>query len=243
MEEQGMRETLKNSAGANRGGQNRIGRRAVLGGMAATGLLALPACSTMQGYGLTEAIRRLLLLSSQRAFAQLTAPGGFYDNALNRLELPGQFRSSGHKLADFLASAVFKSRLQKAFNAMAEEGAERAAPLVADAVRGVSIADAAALIRGGPTGATQFLHQVMGTTLIEAMVPALGDALRVAQDPLVGQALSSLAGVDDVGGVARGFAGQVDDKIWGAIGREEAAIRADPAATRDPVLIGVFGKL
>ena len=173
-----MRETLKNSAGENRGGQNRIGRRAVLGGLAGTGLLALPACSTMQGYGLTEAIRRLLLLSSQRAFAQLTAPGGFYDNALNRLELPGQFRSTGHKLADFLASAVFKSRLQKAFNAMAEDGAERAAPLVADAVRGVSIADAAALIRSGPTGATQFLHQAMGATLIEAMVPAL--AMRCA---------------------------------------------------------------
>ena len=233
-----MRGTPKRSVA-----EGRFGRRAVLGGMAATGLLALPACSTMQGYSLTEAIRRLLLVSSQHAFAQLTAPGGFYDDTLNRLELPGQLRPRGNALADFLTSAVFKTRLQKAFNAVAEEGAERAAPLVADAVRSVSIADAAALIRSGPTGATQFLRQAMGMTLVEAMVPALGDALRVAEDPLVNQALSSLAGVDNAGGVARSFAGQVDDKIWGAIGREEAAIRANPGSTKDPLLIGVFGAL
>ena len=42
-------------------------------------------------------------------------------------------------------------------------------------------------------------------------------------------------------GVARNVATRVDDVIWGEIAREEAAIRADPAATRDPVLIGVFG--
>jgi hypothetical protein len=45
----------------------------------------------------------------------------------------------------------------------------------------------------------------------------------------------------DVGGMANTFAGKIDDVIWGEIGREEAAIRADPRATRDPVLIGVFG--
>ena len=223
--------------------ETRVGRRAMLGGLAATRLLALPACSTMQGYSLTEAIRRLLMLSSQHAFARLTAPGGFYDDSLTRLDLPGQIRSSGDVLTDILTSVAFKTRLQKAFNSVAERGAERAAPLVADAVRSLSIADAAALIRGGPNGATAVLRQARGTTLIEAMVPALCDALRVAQDPLVIQALSGLTGVDDIAGVARTFSGQVDDRIWGAIGREEAAIRANPRSTNDPLLMGVFGTL
>ena len=56
----------------------------------------------------------------------------------------------------------------------------------------------------------------------------------------MGQLLSGLTGVD-VSGLARNFAAEVDNVIWGEIAREEAAIRADPAATRDPVLIGVFG--
>jgi hypothetical protein len=80
----------------------------------------------------------------------------------------------------------------------------------------------------------------MGTALIDAMVPGVGEALRVAQDPLIGQLLAGLTGVD-IGGVATTFATEVDDAIWGEIAREEAAIRADPQATRDPVLIGAFG--
>ncbi len=130
--------------------------------LAATGLLALPACSTMQGYGLTEAIRRLLLLSSQRAFAQLTAPGGFYDDAFNRIELPGQYRKSGNAVADFLTSAVFKTRLEKAFGRMAERGADRAAPLVVDAIRLATSPDVQQISHGGPTGATEFLRRAMG---------------------------------------------------------------------------------
>jgi hypothetical protein len=72
------------------------------------------------------------------------------------------------------------------------------------------------------------------------MVPEVGQALRVARDPLVGQLIAGLTGVD-LGGMATTFSQTVDDAIWSEIGREEAAIRADPAATRDPVLIGVFG--
>ena len=80
----------------------------------------------------------------------------------------------------------------------------------------------------------------MGGRLVETMVPELGEGLRLANDPIVGQALAALTGVD-VGGVARSLALRADDAIWGEIGREEAAIRANPEATRDPVLIGVFG--
>ena len=77
-------------------------------------------------------------------------------------------------------------------------------------------------------------------TLVEAMVPQLGQAMRVASDPLVGQAISALAGVD-IGGVANRVAGNIDNAIWSEIGREEAAIRANPQGTRDPLIIGVFG--
>ena len=91
-----------------------------------------------------------------------------------------------------------------------------------------------------PTAASSFLRQEMGEQLILAMLPEIGQAMRIAEDPLMGQLLSGLTGVD-VQGVTRSFAREVDDAIWGEIGREEAAIRADPRATRDPVLISVFG--
>lgn len=217
------------------------GRRNFLAGLGAGGaLLLLPGCESMQRFSLVEAIRRLLYLASSNAFARLTAPDGFYENQLARLDLPRVFGSRGDILSDILISTVFKRRLQHSFNRIAERGADRAAPLVADAVRTIGIENAVALVRGRPTAASEFLRGAMGTSLVEAMVPALGDAMRMADDPLVGQALARLVGVD-VPGVARNFAVDVDNAIWGEIGREEASIRANPRATNDPAIIAIFG--
>ncbi len=218
-----------------------FGRRAVLGSMLAGGsLLALPGCSTIGGFSLVDAIRQLLFLSSQRAFARLTADGGYWDEAVATIGLEGFLGSRGNVLGSILTSALFKSRLERAFADVAEEASDRAAPLVADAVRVIGIDNALALVRGGPTAATAFLRGEMGNGLVEAMVPEVGDGLRLAQEPLVREVLASLTGVD-VSGVASAFAGQVNDSIWHEIGVEEAAIRADPQATGDPLLIGVFG--
>lgn len=215
-------------------------RKFIAGSLAATGLLLLPACQSTGQISFTEAIRRLLLISSQRAFVRLTAPGGYWDQQVAQIGLGGFLGSRGGVVASILTSPLFKSRLEGAFADIAEEGATRAAPLVADAVRTVGIANAVAIVRGGPTAATAFLRGEMGVTLIEAMVPEVGQALRVANEPLVGQLLSALTGVD-VSTVAHDFSRRVDDAIWNEIGVEEAAIRANPRATNDPLLIGAFG--
>ena len=212
----------------------------IAGSLAAGAVLALPGCATTGAFSYTEAIRRMLVLASENAFARMTAPGGFWDQQVAAAGLNQFFGNRGSVLGNILTSTLFKSRLEGVVAEMAVDASYRAAPVVADAVRTVGYANAVDLIRGGPTAASSFMRQEMGTALIDAMVPELGQALRVAQDPLIGQLLAGLTGVD-VGGMATTFAGEVDDVIWGEIGREEAAIRADPYATRDPVLIGVFG--
>lgn len=217
-----------------------LGRRGFMAGVAAVGLLALPGCETIQRYSLIDAIRRLLKISANNAFARLMEPGGFWDNQLVRLELPDMIGSRGNVLSNILTSTLFKERLQREFNKVAERGARRVAPLVADAVQVVGIDNARAILDGGPMAATAFLRQSMGNGLIEAMVPELGEALRLSQEPLVAQALAALTGVD-VSAVARELAIDVDSAIWDQIGREEAAIRANPRETNDPILIGVLG--
>jgi hypothetical protein len=217
-------------------------RRAFLAGSLATvGALALSGCATYGGgFSFTEAIRRLLLLSSERAFARLTAPGGFWDQQVAQIGLSRFFGNRGNVLGQILTSTLFKNRLEDVVADVAVDASYRAAPIVADAVRTVGYANAVALIRGGPTAATGFLRQQMGVALIDALVPDVGQALRVAQDPLVGQLIAGLTGVD-LGGVARTFSGEVENAIWDEMGREEANIRADPRSTNDPVLMGVFG--
>lgn len=215
-------------------------RRLIAGALATAAVLALPGCATSGQVSFTEAIRRLLVLSSENAFLRLTAPGGFWDRQVEQIGLERFFGTRGNVLANILTSALFKSRLEGVVADIAVDASYRAAPIVADTVRTIGFANTVALIRGGPTAATAYLRQEMGERLILAMLPEIGEAIRIAEDPLMGQLLSGLTGVD-VSGLARHFAGQVDDIIWDEIAREEAAIRADPSATRDPLLIGVFG--
>lgn len=216
-------------------------RRRLLAGMGATSLLALPACSSVGGgYSLTEAIRRLLLLSSERAFARLTAPGGFWDEQVARIGLNSLLGTRGDVLSRILTSQLFKDRLEGAFADFAVDASYRAAPLVTDAVRTIGFQNAVDLVRGGPSAATDFLKADMGTALLDAMLPGLDRAIRVAEDPLVGQAVNAITGVD-VTGIASRVGTRVNDAIWAEMGREEALIRRDPEATRDPLLIGVFG--
>ncbi len=217
-------------------------RRALLGGLAASGaLLALPACTSFGGgFGLVDAVQRLLYLSSERAFARMLQVDGFWDQQVASLGLGNVLGARGNVLGRILTSGLFKSRLDRAFGDIAFEGAERAAPVVTDAVRVIGIGNAIDLVRGGPTAASSYLRGELGTRLIDVMVPELGAAMRVASDPLVGQALDALTGVD-TGQVATRFAASIDDTIWREIGSEEAAIRADPASTRDPAIIAIFG--
>lgn len=217
----------------------RPARRGFLVGLSAAALLGVSGCATTGGYSFTEAIRRLLMLSSERAFARLTADGGFWDQQVAQIGFADLLGTRGDVLSSILRSPLFKSRLNDAFADVAIEGSYRAAPIVADAVRVIGIGNAVALVRGGPTAATSFLQSEMSGQLVEALVPEIGDALRVAQDPLVTQTLSALTGVN-IAQVASSFSASVNDVIWREIGREESAIRADPGASRDPLLIGVL---
>lgn len=229
------------NASIENGPQEQPTRRGFMGGaLAGATLLALPACSTVPGFSFTDAIRRVLLLSSERAFARLTAADGFWDQQVARVGLGNLLGTRGDILSSILTSALFKDRLEDAFADIAIEGSERAAPLVADAVRVVGIENAVALVRGGPRAATSFLRGEMGGQLIEAMVPELGRAIEIASDPLVGQLVSAAVGTD-VGAIANRLAGNVNDTIWDEIGFEEEAIRRDPGSTNDPLIIGVFG--
>lgn len=218
-----------------------IARRTLLGGVTSVAVLAVAGCASYPSFSLEEAVRRLLFLSTDRAFARLLAPGGFWDDQVTRLALPETIGNRGGVLARVLTGPFVKDRLQRAFNDMAYDAAERAAPAVTDAVRTIGIRNALALLRGtNPMGATAFLHQEMGTSLVEIMVPEFGDAIRVSREPLVGQLLAAMTGVD-VGGIANSLAYEADNAIFRAIGREEAAIRADPRSTNDPVLMAAFG--
>lgn len=217
-------------------------RRTLLCGAALLPLLALAGCATTPGLSLTEAIRRLLTLASQRAFATLMADNGFYVSSVARIDLPPELGGPGASslLARALRAGPLKDRLVRQVNRAAERGAARAAPIVADAITSLSIADAAAIISGGSGAATALLESAMGRGLVGAMLPDIDGGLRLFDSAVVTEALRLVSGID-LPRLTRDISDRAHDAIYRAMASEEAAIRADPAATGDPLLIAVFG--
>jgi len=221
-------------------------RRRVIGAGLALPLLTLPGCATRLGefVNLEAAIRRLLTLSSQRAFARLLTDQGFFRDDIARIELPPQLGARGvtAALAIALGTRAVQDRLLRVVNAAAEEGAERAAPVVYDSIRDMTITDAVAIVRGGPTAATDYLAASMGERIFDALFPGVGEALRLAENGVVQRVLQVATGIN-FAGLQADVTRKTAAAIYRAIGREEAAIRADPNRTGDPVLAGVFGVL
>ena len=219
-------------------------RRRLLAAGCTLPLLALPGCATKLGdlFNLEDAVRRLLTISSQRAFARLLTDEGFFADELTRIELPSQL--GGSRIASTLAVALgtraVQDQLLRVVNRAAADAADAAAPMIYESVRNLTVTYALSIVRGGPLAATDYLHRSMGNAIVNAMFPQVGQALRVADNGLVSRALRVATGIDFAGlqaDVARKAAGS----IYRAIGREEAAIRANPQSAGDPVLAGVFG--
>ncbi len=219
-------------------------RRQLLLAGVASATFALPGCAGGPRYSLAEVIRRLLMLASQNAFALLLQPGGFYDHSVARIALPDRLGGGRgtNILSVILQSQSFRDRLQRQLNRAAEKGAERAAPLIADTIRMVSIEAADEIVRGGPQAATRFLRGKMGIALFDAMLPGISDGLRLFDDQVINRAVQSVTGFD-MAALGQDITRKADDAIWAAIGLEEEGIRANPQKTNDPLLIGVFGLL
>jgi hypothetical protein len=220
-----------------------LSRRRLIAAGLVLPLLALPGCATRLGdlAGLEDAIRRLLTLSSQRAFARLLMDEGFFRDDVARIAPPPQLggREVTAALAVALGTRAVQDRLMRVVNQAAEEGAERAAPIVYDSIRDMPIADALSIVRGGPTAADYFAGS-MGERIFDTIFPAAGEALRLAENGVVQRVLLVATGIN-FPGLQADVTRKTAAALYRAIGREEAVIRADPRASGDPVLAGVFG--
>ncbi|HYJ29064.1 MAG TPA: DUF4197 domain-containing protein [Allosphingosinicella sp.] len=213
-------------------------RRTLLVAGCALPLLALPGCASLPGFGMVDALRRLLTVSSQRAFARLLNENGFFEDDVARIGLP----QGGAIASALLRTPLVQNQLLRLMNRAAADAAEAAAPIVYDSIRSMSFSDAVSLVRGGPTAATDFLERSMGNAIVDAMFPGVGNALRAFDNGILNQVVRGATGID-FQGLQRHVSESAARGIYRAIGREEAAIRANPRATGDPVLIGVFGVL
>ena len=106
-----------------------LDRRSLLAAGLSLPLLALPGCATMGGFGFEDAIRRLLTLSSQRAFARLLQENGFFEDELARVPLPPELTGAGAVTSALLRTSLVRNQFLSLMNRAAANAAEAAAPI------------------------------------------------------------------------------------------------------------------
>ncbi len=237
-------------------------RRTVLAQLA-TGtatLLVLGACASQQGglgalggktnnpLDLIGAIRQLLTIVAARALGNLGKSGGFMNNALARIGIPS---ATAAPLMALLNQMGITKNIEKQFNTVAEVATTRLTPMLNSAISSLSPADANAIIKGGPTAATQFLKSTLSTQLLAQFKPLVTNALNENGGlGLVGQAMSLAQGFSGGGqagaspfatGDVSGFiSSKALDGIFSAMANEEQAVRNDPAGGGSALVAQVF---
>jgi hypothetical protein len=79
----------------------------------------------------------------------------------------------------------------------------------------------------------------MGERIFDAIFPGVGEALRLAENGVIQRVLELATGIN-FPGLQADVTRKTAAAVYRSIGREEAAIRADPNAAGDPVLAAMF---
>jgi hypothetical protein len=132
-------------------------------------------------------------------------------------------------------------------NRAAEQAAGQAAPVFVDAIASMTLQDAAGIVRGGDTAATDYFERTTSDPLRARFRPIVEQAMQqvgLAQryDRLVGRytalPFASKLNLDLPGYVTE----QTLAGLFHVVGEEEKRIRTNPAARTTELLKQVFGR-
>ncbi len=191
-------------------------------------------------------LREALALATERAVASTSRPGGFLDDPRIRIRLPGQLDTmAGALRAIGFASQV--DELEVGMNRAAERAAGAATPIFVDAIQQMSFQDAAGILRGGNTAATDYFERKTTAPLRERFRPIVDDAMaKVGVAKQYQTLLGQYAALPFASSPKLDLNAYVTEQalagLFEIVGQEEKRIRKDPAARASDLLRQVFGK-
>lgn len=236
--------------------RRRFRRTARLAWLAALGMgcaelnAALPVLDTLLSGGALDeqtvaaGLREALQIGTDRATTTLSRDGGFSDDPVLRLSLPAELDGLSRTLRALGLGGQLDS-LELAMNRGAERAAGEALPVFVDAIRGMTLADAFAILNGAPDAATQYFRERTSAELANRFSPVVGSALRQVGAYAIYDGLAErYDAIPFTKPPAPNLERYVTDKtltgLFGALAEEERRIREDPAARTTALLQRVF---
>lgn len=206
-------------------------------------------------------LKNSLELGISGAVNVLNTENGFYGNELFKLMLPPEAKPIVDNIRLIPGGQELVEKAILSINRSAEDAVKEAGPIFKNAIRSMTITDAAKILFGAENAATEYLRASTYSQLREAFAPKIGESLA---KPLVAGVSTSETwnvlhnGFNKVAGSTAGMLlglKKVDislqdyvteralDALFLKVAEEEKAIRTDPKARVNALLKRVFGQL
>lgn len=192
--------------------------------------------------GLKEALR----VGSERVVGTLGAADGFNKSDDVHIPLPGALQKVQSALSKIGMSSLADD-VELKLNRAAEAAVPKAKSLFVDAISEMTVDDAKGILNGPKDAATQYFRSKMSAPLAADMKPIVDTQLSevgaiAAYDKMMGQ-YKSMPFVPDVkADLTDHVLTKAIDGVFLYLGREEAAIRDNPAKRTTELLQKVFAK-
>jgi len=194
---------------------------------------------------ISSGLKEALTKGATNAAKKLGATDGYFGNAAVKILMPPEAQKIEKKLREFgMGQQVDEAILS--MNRAAENAAQSATPIFIDAIKSMSITDAANILQGNDTAATVYLKGKTTPQLTTAFKPVIKTSLDKVDATSKWSTIINL--YNDIPFVKKmnpDLAAYVTDRalfgIFLEVAQEEKKIRKDPLAQTTDLLKKVFG--
>lgn len=207
---------------------------------------ASPSVSSLTTGEIAGGLRDALRVGSERVVSTLGRSDGFNSSTDVHIPLPGSLKTVQSMLAKVGMSSLTDD-LELRLNRAAEAAVPKAKKLFGDAITQMTIDDAKKILNGPKDSATQYFRGKMSAPLATDMKPIVNDQLAevgaiASYDNMMGE-YKSLPFVPDAKADLTNYVlEKAIDGVFLYLGREEAAIRENPAKRTTELLQKVFAQ-
>ncbi len=191
-------------------------------------------------------LKEALTIGISKGSDLLSKEDGYYLSPYKIL-LPAEARKVTDKLQGIPGFRDVEEVIVKRLNRAAEDAAQKAKPIFVDAIKKITFQDALAILMGDDDAATSYLREATFEPLYDAFLPEIVksldkmDALTYWEKAVT--AYNRLPFVDEVNPRLDDYVTrEALDGLFIMVGKEEKAIRQDPAKRVSDLLRKVFAK-
>lgn len=200
---------------------------------------------TLSTNTIASGLKEALEVGTEKGVQKLSAADGFFKDAAIKILMPEEAQKVEQKLRSIgLGKQVDNAILS--MNRAAEDASKSAAPIFINAIKQMSIQDAAGILGGGDFAATDYLKNKTTSNLTEAFRPIIQESLVKVDATKYWNSIFSTYNRFSTNKVNTDLSLYVTEKalagIFHEVALQEQKIRKDPMAQTTELLKKVFSK-